>query len=159
MRLTLLYSTFLSIILVYGCKAFDKEEPIPSYIYIEKIDLTVKPGGVQGTNAHDIKDAWILANGELIGVFELPCRVPILKSGETEIIIFAGIKVNGQSNNRKFYPFYDVFKQTVNLQPTVIDTLKPNVTYKEEVKFVWIVDFEDMAVSLKRQGLHARLIP
>lgn len=143
----------LSVIILWGCKSFDKKEPVPAYIYIKKIDLAVKPGGVQGTDACDIKDAWILAGGELIGVFELPCRIPILKEGQTEITVLAGIKVNGQNNNRKFYPFYDVFKQMVNLKPTIIDTLNPVVHYKSEVVFEWIEDFEDLAVSMEKTGI------
>ncbi len=146
-------NTLLFILILCGCKSFDKQEPIPAYIYISKIDLTVKPGGSQGSNAHDIKDAWIFADGTLIGVFELPCIVPVLKKDSILITIFAGIKVNGQNNNRKFYPFYNVFTKKVKLKPTFIDTLFPTVTYKDDVKFAWIEDFEDLAVSLEKTGI------
>lgn len=136
-----------------GCKSFDKDEPVPAYVYIEAINLKVKPDGSQGSNAHDIKDAWIFANGEMIGVFELPCRVPVLKKDSTLITIFAGVKVNGQNNNRKFYPFYEIYTKKVFLKPTEIDTLNPVVTYKEGVIFSWIEDFEDLAVSFEKTGV------
>lgn len=150
-----LKKSYLIIIAIFlaSCKAFDKEETIPSYIYIEKIDLEVSNDGSQGSNAHDIKDAWILVNGSLKGVFELPCKVPVLEHGETEITIIAGVKVNGQSNNRKFYPFYDTCRKILNLKPTQIDTIKAKVKYKPTVKFVWKEDFEDMAVSLEKTGI------
>ncbi|MFM9943604.1 MAG: hypothetical protein ACKVQB_00080 [Bacteroidia bacterium] len=154
MRLTSLYSSILFIFLsVFGCKSFDKVEPVPAYIYIEKIDLSVKSDGSQGSNAHDIKDGWVFANGTLIGVFELPCMVPILKKDSTVITVFAGIKVNGSSNNRKFYPFYEVYTKTVFLKPAKIDSLKPVVTYKEGITFSWVEDFEDLAVSLEKTGV------
>lgn len=136
-----------------SCKAFDKDEIIPSYIYIPKIDLEVSNDGTQGSNAHDIKDAWILVNGSLAGVFELPCKVPVLNKGETEIIIIAGIKVNGQSNNRKFYPFYDTCRKILNLKERQIDTINAKVKYKSTTKFVWKEDFEDLAVSLEKTGI------
>lgn len=150
-----LKNLYLIVILIFllSCNAIDKEETIPSYIFIEKIDLEVNSDGSQGTNAHDIKDAWILVNGSLAGVFELPCKVPVLSQGKTEITIIAGIKVNGQSNNRKFYPFYDTCLKIVNLKPAQIDTIKAKVKYKPAVKFVWKEDFEDMAVSLEKTGI------
>lgn len=144
---------FILLIFLLSCKAFDKDEIIPSYIYIEKIDLEVNNDGSQGSNAHDIKDAWILINGSLAGVFELPCKVPVLSKGETEVIIFAGIKVNGQTNNRKFYPFYDTCRKILNLKEKHIDTIKAKVKYKSAAKFVWKEDFEDMAVSLEKTGI------
>lgn len=153
MRITVFYSLFIYLFLLSGCKSFDKAEPIPAYIFIKSIDLKVKTDGSQGSNSHDIKDAWVFANGVFIGVFELPCMVPILEKDSTLITVFAGIKVNGQSNNRKFYPFYDIYKKMVFLRPTVIDTLKPLIFYKEAVTFPWIEDFEDLAVSLEKTGV------
>jgi hypothetical protein len=153
MRLTNLYQLLLSIFFLSACTAIDKEETVPSYIYIDKISLSVNPDGSQGSNAHDIKDAWILANGELIGVFELPCRVPILKKDSVEIIVFGGIKVNGQNNNRKFYPFYDIYKKTIFMEPAVIDSISPVLTYKSSTKFHWVEDFEDFSISLEKTGI------
>jgi len=152
MQLKLIYIFFI-FLLFSRCKNIDKEEQIPSYIYIDTIQLQVKNDGSQGSNAHDIQDAWVFANGEMIGVFELPCIVPILKKDSVEIIIYAGIKANGQSNNRRFYPFYDIYKKKIHLKPTEIDTLNPVVTYKGGVKFPWIEDFEDFAVSMQKSGV------
>ncbi len=153
MRIVVLYSLFIYSLLFSGCKPFDNAEPVPAYVYIKSIDLKVKPDGSQGSNSNDIKDAWVFANGKFIGVFELPCMVPVLEKDSTLITVFAGIKVNGQRNNRKFYPFYDIYKKMVFLQPTVIDTLKPVITYKDAVNFPWIEDFEDLAVSLEKTGI------
>jgi hypothetical protein len=153
MQLKQILISFIFLLLLSGCEKVDKDEQIPAYIYIDSIDLQVKNDGSQGSNAHDIQDAWIFANGEMIGVFELPCVVPILKKDSVEIMIYAGIKANGQSNNRRFYPFYDIYKKKVYLKPTEIDTLQPVVTYKQDVKFPWIEDFEDFAVSMQKSGV------
>ena len=153
MRLAIKYYYLLFLILGWGCQSFDKIEPIPAYVYISSFNLSVNSDGSQGSNAHDIKDAWIFANGTLIGVFELPCMVPILKKDSVVITVFAGIKVNGQSNNRKFYPFYEVYAKTVFLKSAEIDTLKPVIKYKSGVVFKWIEDFEDLAVSMEKTGI------
>ncbi len=153
MRLTHKYYLFLVLILGWSCQSFDKIEPIPAYIYISSINLSVNTDGSEGSNAHDIKDAWVFANGQLIGVFELPCMVPLLKKDSIVITVFAGIKVNGQSNNRKFYPFYDVYTESVYLKSAEIDTLRPVVKYKSGAIFQWIEDFEDLAVSFEKTGI------
>lgn len=153
MRLTVNNSLFFILLTLCGCKSFDKAEPIPAYVYIKSIDLVVKPDGSQGSNANDIRDAWVFANGEMIGIFELPCIVPVLKKDSTLITVFAGIKVNGQNNNRKFYPFYNIYQEKVFLKPTEIDTLKPVIGYKDAVIFTWIEDFEDLAISTEKTGV------
>lgn len=153
MRVVFNYSLILISVLLASCKSFDKEEPIPAYVYIPEMQMSVNADGTQGSNAHDIRDAWIFADGQMIGVFELPCLVPILKSDSTKITVFAGIKVNGASNNRKFYPFYEIFEKKVFLKATEIDTIIPLITYKPSVKFSWLEDFEDLAISLEKTGV------
>jgi hypothetical protein len=152
------YAMALAVVfLLYGCKGLTEDEPIPSYIHISKIDLEVKPDGTQGSNAHDIVDAWVYADKILIGLFELPVTIPIIKSGNTEITVFAGIKRNGRTADRVAYPLYTPFVKTLNLIPKQIDTLQPKVGYKEGVKFPWIEDFEDQSLSLEKFGNNATI--
>ena len=42
----------------------DKEEPIPSYIHIPAFDLNVLSNGTQGSNAHNIVDAWVYVGSD-----------------------------------------------------------------------------------------------
>lgn len=130
----------------------DKEEPIPSYLYIPKIDLEVPTDGTQGTDAHDILDAWVYVNGQLIGAFEMPATIPILASGSSRINVFAGIKKNGFTNERIRYPFYRSFDTEMELTPGVVDTLIPRVVYNQNAKFSWLEDFEDGTVSMDSSG-------
>ncbi|MFI5173120.1 MAG: hypothetical protein ACHQFW_12065, partial [Chitinophagales bacterium] len=77
-----------------------------------------------------ITDAWVYANNEFIGAFELPATVPILASGETSIIVYAGIKENGISGTGMIYPFYNGYTITKNLVEGITDTIFPSTTYK-----------------------------
>jgi hypothetical protein len=142
---------------LFGCNGLTEDEPVPSYIHIAKIELDVKPDGTQGSNAHSIVDAWVYADKKLIGVFELPVTLPIIKSGTTEITVFAGIKRNGRTADRIAYPLYTPYVKVLDLQPQKIDTLAPRVTYKEGVKFAWIEDFEDQSVSMEKFGNNATI--
>jgi hypothetical protein len=138
--------------LLVGFNACDDEEPIPGYVYIPSMNLSVNSNGSEGSDAHNIEDAWVYAGGEFIGVFQLPTRVPILKSGEQEITIIAGIRKNGLANERVAYPFYNPHIETVNLVPSEIDTIIPSLSYRDNVIFPWLEDFEDQSVSLERSG-------
>jgi hypothetical protein len=83
-----LLAIFAFVLSFIGCSKFDPSEPIPSYIKIDavSIDATTAQGS---NNAKGIIDAWIYVDEELIGVFELPLNVPVLKSDKRTIKIFS----------------------------------------------------------------------
>ena len=137
-------------VLVPSCT--DKEEPIPAYLHIPLIELEVPADGTQGSNAHDILDAWVYVNGQLIGVFEMPATIPILSSGSSRINVFAGVKDNGLTNKRIRYPFYRSFDTDMDLTPGTVDTLVPKIVYNQNAKFSWLEDFEDGSISLEKSG-------
>jgi hypothetical protein len=116
------------------------------------MELKVNDNGSQGTNSHDIVDAWVYADGEFIGVFELPTRVPILKSGTTNLTILAGIKRNGLATDRAPYPFFKSYNLEYDLVEARVDTLIPVIEYNEALNFVWMEDFEDGRISLEKTG-------
>lgn len=128
----------------------DTEELIPSYVYIPNISLDTDVE--QGSNSHDIVDGWVYCDGILIGVFELPVRVPILEEGKHTITVVPGIKKNGLFNKRVTYPFYSPFEQKLDLIPSAIDTILPVVRYRNNITFNWLEDFEDNAISVEKSG-------
>ena len=88
----------------------------------------------------------------MIGVFELPSRIPILQSGKHTITIVPGIKKNGLFNQRVTYPFYKPYEIDLELIPTVIDTLSPIFSYRSNITFSWLEDFEDNSISVEKSG-------
>ena len=96
MRLSLLITSLLFLL---SCEVINTEEDIPSIISIESIE-------VDGNHSSNITDAWVYIDNEFQGVFPLPANFPVLKTGELEIIIEAGIKKNGISSSRENYPFF-----------------------------------------------------
>jgi len=133
----------------YSC---NKEEPIPAYIHIDKIDVT-SDLLTQGTASHSVVDAWVYVDEQLIGAFELPVTFPVITTeGTHSIKIFGGIKIDGISSLRIAYPFYDSYNTSVNLTPGVITTLTPTVAYYSGITFPslipWIEDMSGPGISL-----------
>ena len=130
-----------------GCDKLDKQEDIPSYIYISDINLSVSTG--QGTGSESITDAWVYVNDNPVAIRELPCLVPILDEGYQKISIAAGIKNDGLSDTRVKYPMYQLFTTSgINLQRGKVDTLTPTVTYyPSSIISIWEENFNDQVIS------------
>ncbi len=131
---------FMIAITFGGCNTLDRPETIPSYIYVTGFTLTTD-SGIEGENTHAIKDAWVYADGELLGIFELPARIPILASGNKTIELRPGIHNNGISGDRQVYPFYQPYIVNLDLVQDSVITLNPTTTYKSNLEFK-IDDFE-----------------
>ncbi len=140
----LLWSSFT----FWGCEG--KDEAIPAYINIQKIDLSVNPV-IEGTASNKITDAWVYCDGSLVGVYELPCKFPVLKEGSHDIIIKAGIKINGISASRGYYPFFEPIEMRLNLVPGETIDLAPSVSYYPDV-VNYIEAFEDGGITLEGFG-------
>jgi hypothetical protein len=121
------------------------EEEIPGYVRIDEFDLTTSFPG-EGTAHEKVSELWVYANGAYVGAYDLPAEVPILESGNTEIIVRAGIRNNGISADREIYPFYTNYITTVELNPGVDSELQPSFTYRENLAF-WFENFDDPGIK------------
>ncbi|MGB4959550.1 MAG: hypothetical protein WBO36_08745 [Saprospiraceae bacterium] len=88
-----------------SCTLTDNDQPIPSFLDLR--DPQVLTSDLGGTDTHKITDVWVFADGQILGVFPLPARVPLINTdNDTEITILAGIRNNGMNDTPVFYPFY-----------------------------------------------------
>lgn len=131
-----------SSVLVAGCNFINPIEPLPAYIYVEPIEFTIENTLRQGTGNQKITEGWISIDGEFLGAYQLPALVPILKEGNQNILIEAGIKDNGISTLPEIYPFFNAFAQTIALEPTTVDTIRPKIAYREDVSFGFLENYE-----------------
>jgi hypothetical protein len=125
-----------------SCNIINPDEPIPSYLRIDSIEKFTNPF-TQGSASAKISDAWIFINDQAIGAFELPCLVPILDQGNTNVVIRAGIRINGIAALRFPFPFYDFYSEQVQLTPDSITNITPKVTYFPDVNFAYRANFDD----------------
>lgn len=135
-------------VILSSCTESDPNDTtIPAYIEVSAFKVENTPGNsvssYEGCFTSDINTVEITVKNDkescLIGVFELPCRVPVLREGKYDILLKPCIKLNGISATRSSYPFYsDVTIKGVNLVPDstiVVDT--QNVHYMSYTNFLW----------------------
>lgn len=131
-------------IILSACK---QKDITPSWLIINPFVLTTNES-TQGANSHHITDAWLYMDGQNLGVFELPCKIPVLAEGKHTFIILPGIKVNGIQKTRNPYPFYQPFEIDEVLIKNDTTVLNPTTAYKSSVQFSYIEDFEEAGFSL-----------
>ena len=72
--------SLLSVLLILsGCT---KNNQDPAWVEISEWDLQSNPSSVNdpGVLSSNLSDAWIYMDGDLVGVFELPVKLPIINS-------------------------------------------------------------------------------
>ena len=154
MRFPVLTILTISIAFWVSCKKND--DLIPSYIHIPSINLSTVYE-FDGSSSNKITDAWVYIDDNLLGAFELPATIPILSSGSHKIMIKAGIKINGISMSRTYYPFYQPWEGQVDLKKEEVDTIVPTVYYYPG-KVNWNEDFEEAGVTIQKYGPSDTLI-
>jgi hypothetical protein len=131
-----------------SCEKFSGNQTIPAYLKIDSIRLTTDYS-TQGTAIHNITDAWVYIDGDLIGTFQLPARFPVLKQGKHTLMVLPGIKKDGIAATRINYPFYQEIIKTIELvSDSTLDMGLLTTTYSTKTKFIWKEDFDNAAITL-----------
>jgi hypothetical protein len=120
-----------------------KNNPDPSWLVVNDWELFPNiQNGYEGELTHDFSDAWVYVDDELIGVFEVPFKIPILKSGIVNVRLYPAVLNNGISATKKIYPFVEPYEITLELLQNDEVTVNPVTKYYNNVVFT-IIDFED----------------
>ena len=128
MRTTAL--SVLAILLLLSVYSCDEEEPIPAYVNVTAADL-VADEITYGSNSSKITDVWVSEDENFIGVYELPASIPVLSQGETQILLYPGVKQGGIHSDRRIYPFYTAYSIDLNLEPNQDANVSPIFSYQE----------------------------
>ncbi|NCO54752.1 MAG: hypothetical protein COZ21_09690 [Bacteroidetes bacterium CG_4_10_14_3_um_filter_31_20] len=136
-------------LILNGCNKFDKEEPIPSYIRISKVNL-ICDSITQGSSQNNITDIWVNLDGNKQGTYEIPTIFPIIAEGKHNLILRAGIKVNGISTSRIIFPFYNQISIDTNFISENKLNITPTFTYIPETQFAWLENFQNNGFTLDR---------
>ena len=137
------------LLLLLGFTACVKNNPDPSWLEVTAWSLqsNIDLSGDEGELSHNITEAWVLIDDKVIGVFQVPFKIPILKDGMCNIKIYPAIKNNGISATKKIYPFLEFYEVNQTLVQNQTLTLHPVTKYKSVTQF-WIEDFEGINISL-----------
>lgn len=145
----------LVLVILFGFNSCSKDEleaTIPSYISIDKFTISTNYS-TQGTSSSNITDAWVYIDNDLVGIFELPVKFPVLKEGNVKIDVFPGIKENGISERRSKYIFYNVYSEQVTLKKGETLNLVPITTYTSGTNFYWMEDFESASLPFSYNAI------
>lgn len=140
--------TFFGLFL-FACNKFEGDQEVPAYLRIDTITFQTDYF-LQGSNTHEITDAWVYVDDQLMGVYELPALFPLLLEGAHKLEIYPGIKLNGISSTRVPYPFYQPYSVSeYKFYPDSIRTVKPSTSYRSTAVFAWKEDFENSGFTLE----------
>ncbi len=154
------FSRILAVLLFVFLLSCSKNEEatVPAYIVIDQIDLVTNFVN-EGTSNHKITTAWVFANGEAVGAFELPCKVPaILKEGKNNLRIIPGINLNGKASSRAIYEAYEELNIEVNYQKSnsknadtlFLDSADLVTSYVSNFNVYILEDFDNAGLSLEK---------
>ena len=124
-----------------NCTLTDSDQPIPAYLDITGVDISTTAS--QGAPTHKITDVWAYADNILLGVFEIPCKIPVLPNDETtEFLIFPGFRNNGERSRSFTYNLMNQIRFTESLAPGEVIEKSLTFTYKDEAIFDFVESFE-----------------
>lgn len=143
----LVVQVFSLFILVSSCV---KNNPDPSWLEVNEWQLNsnIALSGLEGELTESITNAQVYIDDELIGIFEVPFRIPILKSGAVNVKVYPVVINNGISATKKLYPFLERYEIDAELVQNEDLVINPVTTYKSFTNF-WVEDFEDINNSIE----------
>ena len=142
-----LFIYFISLFFLFS--ACVKNNPDPAWLQVNEWTISANPSLSleEGELTENISEAWVYINDEVIGVFQVPFKIPILKEGNVTFKIFPAIKNNGISATKKIYPFLKEYIINGTLVKNQVYTINPTTQYKDNLEF-WVEDFEDASFQI-----------
>ncbi len=139
---------YFFVLLSFGLSSCVKNNPLPVWFEINNWTLNANPNPDTPTGelTNNFSDVWVYVDGKVIGVFELPCKIPVLVSGNCKVTLYPAIKNNGIASTKKIYPFLEPFETTLDLAEGETYTFNPTTRYYSNTKF-WIEDFESSTIK------------
>lgn len=125
----------------------------PDVAYIQIDTLLVSAGGSFGTSSADLSTFWVEQNGNQIGAFATPAKVPVLAGENQSIRIIPGVHINGSYSQRNQYEM--LIPKTFNWDLAIgeVKTLSANATtfsYNQDYTIEVIEDFDDVGLNFLR---------
>jgi hypothetical protein len=148
-----LFALLSVILLLSGCA---KPQPDISWILLEEWTLEAHPfaDNPAGALTHNFTEAFVNVDGKFIGAFQIPAKIPIIATGNVEILIQPGVINNGISATKRRYPFVEPYVASIELIKDETTLVSPVTRYYKETKFL-IEDFENPAINIETDGVSA----
>ena len=132
--------------LLFSCNKEKQQAIVPAYLSVNDISLKTDYA-TQGSASEAINDAWLYIDGNFYAATELPCEFPVNKLGKHDVTIRPGIKVNGITNLRNYYRFYQPFDTTIVFSSGQQININPVLEYNPATVFEFMEDFENAGIN------------
>lgn len=129
-----------NLLFIISCNKDKFKTPQTSFIVVNSVKL--KTTATQGANSHHITDIWYYVNGKFQGVFPVGNVMPVVATGNVEIVLFAGIKNNGISATRLPYPLFNSVTIRKDIEAGKTYTISPEFEYTSNAFFYYADDFD-----------------
>ncbi|MDR0801829.1 hypothetical protein [Fluviicola sp.] len=141
---------YFFVLLTFGLSGCVKNNALPVWFEINNWTLNANPNPSSnpGVLTHNFTDVWVYIDGKIIGVFELPCKIPVLVSGSCKVTLYPAIRNNGISATKKIYPFMKAYENNMELVAGETYTINPTTMYEAATEF-WVEDFEGSAIKIE----------
>ena len=134
-----------------SCKKIVPDANIPAYLQVDSFNYVCDSAiDLSLSKSHKIENVWVYANNVFLGVYILPAKIPILKTGKVKIDLKPGIKQNGISNTRVAYPFYQSHTDTFNFISGQTIPVNAKTRYFSFIKIPFSEYFERNDLKLER---------
>ncbi|PHR46177.1 MAG: hypothetical protein COA32_11505 [Fluviicola sp.] len=138
-----------------------KKQPEASWLIVEPWELIANPDvgpNDHGALTHNVTEAFISMDGQLLGAFSLPAKIPVIGEGSHSFILIPGVKNNGISATKRRYPFLQQYSASIELFKDDTVVMAPTTMYYKELTFK-IEDFEDATMDFEEgSGSTASLV-
>ncbi len=136
----------MAVVLFFSCNKEKQQAVVPAYLSINDISLKTD-FSTQGTANEAISDAWIYIDDNFYAATQMPCEIPVNLLGKHQVTVRPGIKVNGITNLRNYYRFYEPFDTTIVFSSEQQITLNPVLQYTANTVFEYMESFENAGIN------------
>ncbi|WP_123776112.1 hypothetical protein [Brumimicrobium aurantiacum] len=136
-----------SLLILLSCV---KDQPEVAWLKIDKwiLNTNFDAQNPQGEMSHDFSQVFVNMDGQSLGMYELPAKIPVIGEGVHEFVLLPGIINNGISATKKRYPFVETFTSNIELIKNDTVSITPTTKYYSSINFL-IEDFESPSMQLE----------
>ena len=146
---TLFIALLCSLLFLTTCE----NEPAPAVAYLEVTELLVAAKSDEGTSSAKLNTLWVEQNGQQIGAFSPPCRIPVY-AGENQTLRFIpGISLNGVYSQRNQYEMLKPIEKSWTFEEASTRVISPEVLtfeYNPIYSLMVIEDFDGIGLNYNK---------
>ena len=124
-----LFAALLICLSFSACNIINPKEQVPTYLQLEPFVFSNPDSSFTGSSTYSIPSAWVYADDVPVGVFDLPCVVPVMMSKTSKLKIIAAVYNQGLKSYVFQYPFYRIDTTTLMYNPGKVHSYSPKTRY------------------------------